>query len=454
MGALQGLVLLILTVSAAVTSTQTVQAASERNGIEDRILSAVEFVIGQLVSSGGAGFSHTEGSERMYSADAGMVILALSAYQETHFTDRFYQYVKQAVQFLEASQDSSGDFFEYYDLPAKNWVDGGSLHYWDPFVILAAAYAANVITAQLPGERAYWAGVINRIRVCIDYWVPERQLSDGSLVFTFNGFSRVDVAATAAMLVGLVYTALFEKLWGDSSLAAKYANWSNSIAIWLNSLQERNQTRWGHGGFYTDASHAIQSAFENGIAIWGLDSYYKAASLFTVSRAQIEGLRSTMILWEEQFLEKTLDAWGGPQLARTGMGMIEYPKTIIAAASLLQAAVDVWINIGPPRYWYDAQRLYRWITGSNELSIDLQGLIAGNGRAFFEGIKSSQLINSTDLWSSSITLYAIIRAGYVLISGQYPVPEFVDLRPEFLISVLMLALLVLVRIRPRRHDSR
>jgi hypothetical protein len=95
----------------------------------------------------------------------------------------------------------------------------------------------------------------------------------------------------------------------------------------------------------------------------------------------------------------------------------------MAVTSVLQATVDVWINIGPEIYWNDSSRLYEWMTGKNELSIDLQSEmnLAGSGGRFYAGIDRSGTIGNTELSVDALALYSLVRAAYVSIPGDYPV---------------------------------
>jgi hypothetical protein len=426
--------------------------------IEDRIRAAMGFVHGQLVNdSKVVGFLHAvlpEQPRRMYAEDAGLLALALSAYQETHYSQEFYSDLKRSVGFVEAAQSGSRDFFEYYDLATRTWVHGGHLHYWDPYAMLGPTYAAFTITNQVQSERTYWASVIDKVRACVDYWVPRLQAADGSVTFSFpDGSARADVASNAALLVSLIHMALFEYYWGDRSLATRYGVWSQKIAGWLYSLQERNNSTWGFGGFYSNKTRVIQMAFENGLVLFGLNSYYKAVSLLLInSQPSLPDLKQAMIDWMVGFLERMFDSWGGTQYARTATGITPYPKTTMAMSSVLQAAVDVWINIGPRVYWDDSQRLYKWVSGKNELSIDLQSAtnIAGETGGFYEGIEPSGTMTHCDLGISAFALYAIVRAAFVSIPGEYPVPEFAEVCAIVALTLILASSTISRRKRPKQ----
>jgi hypothetical protein len=438
--------ILLLLIILAVNSTG-IAAASSGSNIEDRIRAGIGFIVDQY-SPGSAvtGFLHgasgpTE-TERMYAIDSGIVALALSSYQQTHSSEEFYSYLKAAVQFLERAQTSSGDFYEYFDVSNSTWGLGEQLYNWNSYALMGAAYAAYTVTDAFPAEKAYWASIVNMLRLCVDYWIPRTQVPSGQIMFSFPGQSaRADLAANAAMLVALVHIALFEYYWGDVNLATKYAKWSQSIAVWLYSLQERNVTSWGRGGFYHNATRTLQLTFENGLAMFGLNSYYKAIGvLLAVFHPSISELRESMMNWTGGYVEATRDSWNGPQYGRSTMGILPYPKETLAAASLIQALVDVWINIGgptqPPGYWSDAQDLYDWMIGSNEFSLDLQqakGIGGGDG-GFYAGVKDSGAITDSYLATTALAVYAFVRASYIeIFEFSWP--------PIMLAFVLSLALL-------------
>jgi hypothetical protein len=439
--------------------------ASAGPNVEDRIATAIRFIVDQS-STSFSGFLHGTNSsvsaQRIYAYDNGIVALALSSYQQTHNSEAYYNNLKSAIHFLQQAQTSSGDFQEYYDPSNGTWGTSGQLYYWNSYALMGAAYGGGEFAAigEFPAERPYWTDVVNMLRLCVDYWVPRTQLPDGQVVFSFPGASaRADVGANAAMLVALIHIALFEYFWGNMDLATKYAQWSQSIANWLYSLQEKSSASWGAGGFYTDAARTIQYTFENGFAMFGLNSYFKAVGLFanalTTFEPSVSELRQSMINWTEKFVETTVDSWNGPQYGRSIAGLLPYPKETASGASLLQALVDVVINIGSPYeecaypqcYWSEVSKVYEWFTGSNELSLDLQQAkdIHGGVGGFYTGIQSSGAIMDSNVAVTAFALFAMVRASYIEVSElTWP-----------LVStwlVMCLALLVFWRFRASRED--
>jgi hypothetical protein len=438
--------ILFLLVLLAINSTG-LAAASSGSNIEDRIRAGIGYIVDQYASGSAAtGFLHGANgpgeTQRMYSFDNGIVALALSTYQQTHSSEEYYSYLKAAVQFLQRGQTSSGDFYQYFDISNNTWGLGEQLYYWNSYALMGAAYAAYTVTDAFPAEKAYWTEIVNMLRLCVDYWIPRTQSLSGQIMFSFPGQSaKADLAANAAMLVALIHIALFEYYWGDVKLATNYAKWSQSIAIWLYSIQERNATSWGRGGFYHNATRTLQLTFENGLAMFGLNSYYKGIGVLLANfHPSISDLRETMMNWAAGYVEATRDSWNGPQYGRSAMGILPYPKETLAAASLIQALVDVWINIGGPThlpgYWSDAQDLYEWMTGSNELSMGLQQArdIHGGDGGFYAGIQENGANTDSDLTTTALTVYAMARASYIEIF-EFPWP------PIMLASILFLALL-------------
>jgi hypothetical protein len=423
-------------------ATNSAGLALAANGlnVETRIRAAIGYIGGQYTSkSGVAGFLHGANgiseTQRIYSLDNGIVALALAAYQQTHNSEEFYQHLKTSVEFLRQAQTSSGDFYEYFDLATNTWVLSGQLYYWDAYALMGAAYGPGEYAAigEFPQERQYWADTVNMLRLIVEHWVPRSQLPNGAIVFSFPGeSSRVDVAANAAMLSALVHIALFEYFWGDLSLATKYAQWAQLIAQWLHSMQEKDPTSWGRGGFYTNNTQTSQLTFENGFAMFGLNTYFKAVGLFQKTlpdnNPSISELRQTMMNWTEGFVENIVDSWNGPQYGRSAAGVVPYPKQTLDAASILQALVDVWINLGSPDvlcdspkcYWAEAAKVYNWFAGSNELSIDLQQAkdLRGGSGGFYSGIQKTGAITDSLLATTALTLFGMVKASYI------QVPEF------------------------------
>jgi len=391
--------------------------------VEARILRAVAFVKEEYYSSGNfSGFLHsTVGNEsaRSYAEDDALIVMTLSSYQETHITTAFYADLKNAVQSLLQLQSAQGDFHQYYDFQNSTRGPSGRLYYWNAYAIMGVGYAAYVVTEQNNTESDHWLSVVDRLRLCIDTWLPRSQTQSGAVIFAFpDGANRADVDYNGALLMGLIHIAAFEYLWGSRNIAETYGQYSKRIADWLLKLQERDPSSWGNGGFYSDESRNLQTTSRNAFAMFGINSYYKGIGLLLPNqRTSLEGLRLVMQDWAQGYVEKIMDASGGTSYGRNASGLIPYPKLTQTTSVALAAMVDVWIDLGPPVYWDDCSRLYGWIVGSNKQAVDMQTDSGG----FYAGLDSSGILSNTDLTTTALTLYSLIRAQYVSIPGTYPI---------------------------------
>ncbi len=435
---------LVLLVVILMVSGFVPQAFASQTNVESRISSAIEYIIGQQASANGIqGFlrgTAPPDSERMYAVDAGLVALAFSFYMQTHPPIKYYDNLRVSIDFLMHAQTESGDFREYFSVSNGTWGSGGRFYYWNAYALLGASYAAFVLE-QASVDTAYWSGVVNGLRKCVESWLPQNQVNGGVGFYFPDGSVRADIAANGAMLVALMHIALFEFYSGDGYTAARYVRWAEELAAWLRSMQEASKSSWGWGGFYVNGSKLEQDSYENGLAMFGLNSYYEGIGLISSNFAPtIDEARSSMINWAEGFGERMLDPLGGPSYARFQNGSILYPKTVGAAASLTQAMVDIWINIGTHAYWVNASRAYEWMTGANGQLPDLQTAqnIQGVSGGFYFGLSQGGVISKSDLGVSALALYALVRASYVRI------PEFSH-QPIALLIALLAVLVMLKR---------
>jgi len=393
--------------------------------IENRILRSADYVLSQYrLGKGFSGFLHSSQGvtvNRSYTEDNALVALALSSYQETHFSTRYYNNLKDAINSILRAQTAQGDFDEYYDFQNSTWRLNGKLFCWDAYAVMGPAYAAYVITTtQVNQEFTYWLPVVHQLRLFVDGWVQKSQGVDGAVLFSIaNSADREDVGCNGILLMGLMYVAAFEFLWGDKAVATAYAGISERIANWLYSLQELNETSWGLGGFYTNSSRNVQDSFENALAMFGLNSYYKGIGEITPSTS-LEPFRQAQKVWADMYEEKILDQWAGVSFSRTPSGLNPYPKTTDDAATMLAAMVDVWVNLGPPIYWNDSARIYAWMIGNNERALDMQTPTGG----FLLGLDRNQALTQSDLTTTTLALYSLIQAQFISIPGEYPVGGF------------------------------
>ena len=397
-------------------------AIGSTTDVENRILRAITFLENDYHSSTAvSGYLHDQNGSvmRSYTEDNALVALALSSYQETHFSTTYYVDLQRAARFVTAAQAPDGDFYQYYDFGNGTWESSGKFYYWNSLVLMSVAYAAFTVTTQINSESGFWSPIVDRLSLCIDVWLPSSLNTDGGVLFAFpNGSRSTDVRYQGALLMGLMYVAAFEYYWGRRDVADRFAGYARLMATWLDSLQERDRSRWGNGGFYSNASMNLQSSEENAFAMFGLNSYYKGIGLLIPSqRTELDGMRNMTQQWEEGYVENIMDSYGGVSFARDANGLIPYPKLTWTTSAMLAATVDVWINLGPARYWNDSNRIYGWLNGNNERSTDLQ---TPEG-SFYAGLVAGGPLPPSNLAIDMLALYSIIRAAFVKIPGTYPV---------------------------------
>lgn len=421
--------------------------------IEDRIAEGIGWIIGQeTMWSGVTGYRRSpvpgEESVQMYSEDHGLVALMLSAYRDTHFTDRFDQRLRVAVEFLIGAQTLGKDFYHFFD---GRWRESGKLYSWNAYAILGLAHAAYIMTKDVPAERAYWNRAEIVAREALLQWMPRSQRLDGAWMFSYVGASdRTGIGENGAMLAATLYTALYEKLWGSPAIATLLTGSAHRAAKWLYEQQERDSSSWGYGGFYHNVTRSGQQMGENSLAMFGLNRFWKImGALLDSFTPTYEMLRQSMRSWVDGFVERMVDAQWGLYSARSALGLAAYPKTSFAAGWTMQTLADIWINMGDAKFWDDAHSLYKWLTGNNEMRTDLQQ--APNSKdqpgGFYEGIITTNSLNT----ASSVATTASVVFG-LLYGSLIRIPEFSSNQIALIGTMLIGACLLTHRIRGLRRD--
>jgi hypothetical protein len=416
-------VLILLGLAIVSTCAPANLATNSPLDIETRIVRAISFAKSQFHTVGAvSGYLHdsNDSNQLSYTEDNALVALALASYQETHFSASYYSDLQNAVAFVIAGQGTDGDFYQYYNYLNGTWKYAGKFYYWNSFILMSLGYTAFTITSQVNSERLYWSPVVERLRSCIDAWVPSSLGPSGGVLFaSLDGRLGTDLRYQGALLMGLIYLAAYEYSWGSSTVANRYANYAKKVAAWLYPLQEHVTSRWGYGGFYSNATMNLQTSEENAFAMFGLISYYKGiALLMPDQQSELGTMRDLMQIWEEGYVESVTDPSGAVSYGRDAQGLKQYPRPTWTTSAMLADTVDVWINLGPPRFWNDSSRIYAWLTGTSGRSIDMQ---SSTGSFYAEESVAGGPLRPSDLATSMLALYAVIRTKFVKIPGTYPV---------------------------------
>jgi len=423
--------------------------------VESRITSALTWISTQQVSGmnivGFIAGTEAPANQTIATADQALVALAVADYHSTHNDDRYDILLEVATDFLLRALQPEGEFYEYYDLQTRRWVNHDGLSSWDAYALAALATAAYKITLKSPQKQTYWASVEAKLRRSVTNHLSD-QRSDGAWIFKEAGSGRPSALTreNSLMLTALTYIGLFELDWGDPQQATFYAQLSEKTATWLFSQQVTNQSSSRFGGFPRSDRNVTQIAQENGIILLGVNSYYTIISVLDHNaKPTIWDARRVMMDWVSGFARKMRDDKGGVYYARNQTGIVRYPKTTLAAAWSLQALADIWVNLGGTDYYEDAQRAYDWVVGDNEIQLDLQGAesITGIPGGFYSAIGDGYVDRSASTAATAVALYSFNRASFIL------VPEFQEELSFVVLFAALLTVLTMSRRKPMRVGS-
>ena len=437
----------------AVVGFPVVRASAD---VESRIISAIGWINGQKVSNveyvGFARGNDPDTNRTVFVEDQALVALALSDYHSTHNDDRYDNLLNVAARFINSARTPRGDFYEYYDLRTGRWLHAGDFYSWNAYAIAGLAAAAYKISSKDYSQRTFWFPIEAKLKQSVTIFLGN-QRDDGA--WAFHGTSTTAREAltreNAVFLVGLLYLGLFESQWGSPEQARLYGQLAEKTATWIFSVQENNTALATFGGFPHSDTNSTQLSEENGEVLWGVDTYYSTIGvLLPQPSPSIWDARRAMADWVSGFAEKMRDSYGGPYNGRTSTSLNEYPKTTRGAAWMLQALVDIWINLGGPRYYDNSQKSYDWIVGGNELGAELQqaSSISGVQGGFYESISAGTVDRTSRTDVTASALYAFVRSAFV------QVPEFPRIGAILVFFAAVFGVLVLTRRKIRNGYER
>lgn len=427
-------------------------AAHASADVELRLTSGIDWIKGQLVSNlqyvGFARGTDAQTNHTVYSLDQALIALAVSDYQTNHNEDKYNDILHTAATFLSSARSSTGDFYEYYDIKQGKWVHLGDFDSWEVYAIAGLAEAAYKTLSKDSSQRAYWLPIETGLKGSVNGFLAN-QRSDGAWLFrTRPGHYEALTSENAVLLTGLLYLGLFERTWGNVQQASFYGQLSQRTARWLFSSQ--NVTAGPvFGGFPKSDLNSTQTSELNGEVLLGVDTYYSIIGVLLAQPTPSPyDARRVMTVWIYGYAEEMRDSYGGPFEGRTETAIVEYPKTTLAAAWMLQALSDIWINLGGSEFFDLSQHAYDWIAGNNELQLDLQGVTdsTSGAQGFYGSISRGGGVDRTaDTEVTAAAVYGIGRAAFI------HVPEFPVGETLLVIIVLVGALAVVDRTRGHKQ---
>jgi hypothetical protein len=388
--------LIALIVAVTGTNFSSRQVWASDIDIAARIERGMSWVLKQTVEYQKNKYCFTSGTGKpdegeVSSEDNARVALSLSSYHMYLTSDKHDAWLKASLEFVLESQAVTRDFHRYYDTKKGQWVSSGSFYFWNAHIVALLVQTAFTMRRLPEGfvGHEFWDRIIQSVESCIDSWMESNMRTDGSWILVYPDSRPVQTGDVGMILNALSCLSGYEKMWKNGDKADGYSKAAQRTCGWVVSKQEMNPSSWGYGGYYDDDSRKVQTALSNGRAMFGLLSYWAFIGL-TIPDPDYDLLRKSMIAWTEGFVAKMTDHYGGPGEGRTELATFLYPKKTLAAAEFIRDLTLIWVNLGGARYWSLAEMTYKWLVGSNEMSIDLQQMNdtdTMNG-SFFSGIEN------------------------------------------------------------------
>jgi len=422
-----------------------------------RIERGTDWLLGQAVEyrENGYGFiSETGEAEegRIFSEENARVAWTMCNYHLDFTSVKHDRWLKAAVEFVLESQSGTSDFHRYYDLKQKQWAISGSFYYWNAHIIALLAQTAFVMR-RLPQrtiEYEFWDRVVQRIRACIDSWIGSSMRPDGSWIFTYPEPRPTRTEDVGMMLNALSCISGYEQRWGDWSRAERFSGAAQRTCEWVLRQQETDRNSWAYGGFYDDDSKALQTTLSNGRTMFGVLAYWTFIGL-TTPQPDYEGLRKRMIAWTEGFALGMMDRYGGPGESRTPTFLKIYPKRTLTAAEFVRNLALIWVDLGGSYYWSLTEQSYHWLTGKNEMNLDMQQ-VSNKGATeggFYAGIE-----NDTHVSRESTTEITAQCVEAMLHAMSIDIPEFPPARYPMILAIAAIATSLLQATRRKRRCPR
>jgi len=414
--------------------------------IDVRIENGLEWVLGQEIDYllGSRAFVSAVSTKpdkyRIYVDENSMAASAFAMYHKVYTSEKYDQKLRAALTFIMAAQTAEKDFYHYWNMTTRKWNHHGKLYYWNAYAVEGLAFSAfhMRLSATLESEKIIFNRAENAAAACIEEWHERSQQPDGRWIFSYSDAAdHAEVDENGMILTALLYLALYERYWGDQENARTYTDWAEKTAVWILSRQEKDSSSWAYGGFYHDESESIQYTDSNGRAIFGLTAYLRTInSLTRQTEPTFSHVRSSIHVWADNFLLELFDSYWGISWYRTRSGITSYPKQVFRAAEVMKALIEAWIVLGDFKFQYYASRVYDWITGMNENSIDLQQALnrKSKGGGFYIGINANGSVEEESNLETTAT-----ATGAFIYGRWIAIPEF----PNHAFSLLMLLTLII-----------
>lgn len=441
-------ILLLVLLSASTRTIPSVKAEAETD-ILTRINKNMEWLQAhKTVTTLGAYYSHTSEDNAIIDvAGNSAVAYMFTMYTKLMPTRKNLPEILELLNFILNAKKGEY-FYPYYNTSGRGWISKPQPYHKNSEILQNLAFISFHLRLEsqilTEDEKELLDEIVESLESLVDELAKTSSTGNGAWKFKYtNEDFEAKLRENSEVLVALLHIAAYESRWGSLEQADSYRKYLQETARWILEMQERNPPQWGYGGFYETEEKSNQSTISNAIAIFSLTTYLRLISLLDESPdPTIQEVREAIILWEENFMNRMVDEYGGPHQARDKNGVKEYPKELLAASLSLRAMAETWVVHGDSKYRRWCITIYEWITGENEARKDLQS----DDGFYLNGFPTLNILGGTaDIASNAYTTASLIYAEWINI------PEF---SRQTLYPLLTLILLIGIKLVNRASQGR
>ncbi len=338
----------------------------------------------------------------------------MAIYSRVYTSTRYEDNVIGLIGLILDSQRPNGYFEPLWNPEADQWSKHDGLPYQDAYIMESLSFSSFQLRYLEEQDEAYYKAV-EAVELCLDR-NSDRMGGDGGWVLMYeDGGEYARLSENSAVLVALLYAALFEEFWGDPLKAEEYAYKAQKTMRWILNHQEFNEGSWGYGGFYSrDGDEQLLE--DNVLAVYAVTAYLRIIiSLTDEPNPSMDEARLSLRTWHDHYLVELIDEYRGPYHGKTMNKIRKYPMGVGSAGWAARALVEAWVVLGDRMFKTSADSMYKWMTGLNEDGMDMQ--VHGG---FIEGYAlKSQANRDQKLSTNSKALSGLIYCNWINLPEPY-----------------------------------
>ncbi|MEM2901372.1 MAG: hypothetical protein QXO32_01370 [Candidatus Bathyarchaeia archaeon] len=363
------------------------------------------------------GYYVDPGDEEVSLVDNGYALSALSIYSRVYTSTKYKENILRLMRLMLNSQTAQGPFRANWNTRTGEWSEPDGLTSQDPYIMESLAFTSFQLRYLGESDETLY-GAVKAVELCLDRNEENMGEDGGWRLRYLDGGEHVRLSENSAVLVALLYSAMFEKRWGDGMKAGELALKAQKTMRWILSQQDKVEGSWGYGGFYSGDGY--DQPFEgNALAVYAITAYLRIIiSLTDAPEPSMDEARLSLRTWHDHYLTKMVDEYGGPFFSREKNGVQKYPMETRSAGWGARALVEAWVVLGDRKFRDSADDMYKWLGGFNEMGVDMQ--LEGG---FIRGYSSKdQLDWRQDLSTTSKALLGLIYCNWINIP-ELPLKE-------------------------------